>query len=102
MISASYVYLSSVALAVLMGSAIVGRHHVSAAETPPLPRIAQSQYAGSKRCAECHQMHYDGWKSSAHNKMIRPAIFEGPNKTVVADFNTPSPNRPFEAKDVRR
>jgi predicted CXXCH cytochrome family protein len=33
--------------------------------------------------------------------MIRPAVFDGPNKTVVADFSTPSPNRSFEAKDVR-
>lgn len=92
--------LSALALLLLVGGAL-GRIHASAAEEPELPRIDQKAYAGSKRCAECHQVHYAGWKSSAHNKMIRPAIFTGPNKTVVADFKTPSPNRPFEAKDVK-
>ena len=33
--------------------------------------------------------------------MIRPAIAEGPNKTIVADFSKPDPNRPFELKDVK-
>ncbi|MGC4044585.1 MAG: cytochrome c3 family protein [Armatimonas sp.] len=66
-----------------------------------LPRIDQSQYIGSKRCAECHQSYFSTWKDSAHNKMIRPAILDGPDKTVLADFSKPDPNRPFEFKDVK-
>jgi predicted CXXCH cytochrome family protein len=65
------------------------------------PRIDQAQYAGSKQCAECHQTHYDGWKDSAHNKMIRPPKTDGPDRTVLADFGTPSPVRGFELKDVK-
>ncbi len=65
------------------------------------PRIDQTRYAGSTKCAECHQTHYDGWKTSAHNKMIRPPTTEGPDRTVLADFSQPSPERMFELKDVK-
>lgn len=66
-----------------------------------LPTICQADYAGSKKCAECHQSYSETWKTSAHNKMIRPAVFEGPDRTVQADFTTSDPSRPFEAKDVK-
>jgi predicted CXXCH cytochrome family protein len=66
-----------------------------------LPRIDQGQYVGSKKCAGCHQGYYDTWKTSAHNKMIRPAVAEGPDKTILAGFSKPDPNRPFELKDVK-
>lgn len=33
--------------------------------------------------------------------MIRPAVFDGPNRTVVADFSKPDVNRPFEANEVK-
>ncbi len=65
------------------------------------PRIDQAQYVGSKKCAQCHQSHYDDWKNSAHNKMIRPAITRGPNQTILADFTRPDPLRKFELKDVK-
>jgi hypothetical protein len=65
------------------------------------PRIDRTEYAGSARCAECHKTHYDGWKDSAHNKMIRPPVADGPNRTVFADFSRPSPDRDFELKDVK-
>src|SRR5437870_5711516 len=58
-------------------------------------------YAGSTRCAECHAAHYRDWKDSAHNKMIRPPVAQGPNRTVLADFSQPSPHRTFELKDVK-
>ncbi len=64
-------------------------------------RIDRTQYVGSTRCAECHPTHYAGWKDSAHNKMIRPPVAEGPNRTVLADFSRPSPSRDFELKDVK-
>ena len=65
-----------------------------------LPHLDQSQYIGSQKCEACHKSYFDSWKVSAHNKMIRPAIFEGPDRTVVADFSKPSEFRPFEMKDV--
>ena len=64
-------------------------------------RIDRTQYVGSTRCAECHQAHYDGWKDTAHTKMIRPPIAQGPKQTVLADFSQPSPHRNFELKDVK-
>jgi predicted CXXCH cytochrome family protein len=65
------------------------------------PRIDQSQYAGSAKCAECHQTYYDGWKDSAHNKMIRAPKTEGTGRTIFADFSKESPHRKFELKDVK-
>jgi predicted CXXCH cytochrome family protein len=65
------------------------------------PKIDQAQYVGSAKCAECHQQHFAGWKDTAHNKMIQPPVADGPNRTVLADFSKPDPNRPFELKDVK-
>ncbi len=65
------------------------------------PRIDQTQYVGAARCAECHKTHFDGWKDTGHNKMIRPAVAEGANRTILADFTQPSPVRSFELKDVK-
>jgi predicted CXXCH cytochrome family protein len=64
-------------------------------------RLDQTQYVGSTKCAECHQSYYDGWKDSAHNKMIRKPVAEGEKKTVVADFSQKSEHRNFELKDVK-
>jgi predicted CXXCH cytochrome family protein len=65
------------------------------------PRIDQRQYVGSTRCADCHRTYYDGWKNTAHNKMIRKPVTEGPNQTVLADFTEKSPVRNFDLKDVK-
>ena len=65
------------------------------------PRVDQTQYSGSAKCAECHKAHFDGWKSTAHNKMIRSPVAEGPNKTVYADFDAKDPIRTFDLKDVK-
>lgn len=65
------------------------------------PHLNQAEYVGGAKCAECHKTHYDGWKDSAHNKMIRRPIAEGPQRTVLADFNQSSEFRRFELKDVR-
>jgi predicted CXXCH cytochrome family protein len=65
------------------------------------PRIDQSEYVGSVKCGECHKAHYDGWKDTAHNKMIRPPVTDGPNRTVFADFGDKDPVRTFELKDVK-
>ncbi len=65
------------------------------------PRIDQAEYAGSAKCAECHMSYYDGWKDTAHNKMIRKPIADGPNRTILADFTQRSDDRKFELKDVK-
>jgi predicted CXXCH cytochrome family protein len=72
-----------------------------ATDNPQWRRIDQQQYVGSKTCTECHRAHYDDWKDSAHNKMIRPAIADGPNRTILADFKQASPDRNFDLKDVK-
>jgi predicted CXXCH cytochrome family protein len=70
-------------------------------DNPQWRRIDQQQYVGSKKCTECHQQHYDDWEDSAHNKMIRPAIADGPQRTILADFKQASPDRDFDLKDVK-
>jgi hypothetical protein len=65
------------------------------------PRLDQAEYVRSTKCAECHKSHFDGWKETAHNKMIRKPILEGINRTVVADFAQKSAARNFESKDVK-
>jgi predicted CXXCH cytochrome family protein len=65
------------------------------------PRIDQTQYVGSKRCAECHRSHFDGWKDSAHNKMIRAPKVDGEDRTILADFSQSHPVRTFDLKDVK-
>ena len=71
------------------------------AKTENFRRIDQAQYAGSKKCAECHAAHFDGWKDTAHNKMIRVPVADGPQRNVLADFSKPSDKRNFEFKDVK-
>jgi predicted CXXCH cytochrome family protein len=85
----------------LVGRQIVAGGGSDEPKSEPWPRIDQKEYVGAKKCAECHQTYYDGWKDSAHNKMIRKPVTEGPNRTILADFSKPSPNRPFELKDVK-
>jgi len=72
-------------------------------EPKPAPwrHIDQSQYVGAVKCSECHLSHYDGWKDTAHNKMIRVPVAEGPNKNILADFAIASEHRQFELKDVK-
>ena len=43
-----------------------------------LPRIDQSQYLGSEKCAACHKSHSESWQNSGHSKMIRAVIADGP------------------------
>jgi predicted CXXCH cytochrome family protein len=85
----------------LAGAALTHRVLSDEPKLSPWPHLDQSQYVGSPRCAQCHPAHYDGWKDTAHNKMIRPPITDGPNRTVLADFSQPSPARQFELKDVK-
>src|SRR5262245_47451389 len=95
--------ITGISLITIIVLADVSRHesHADTTKSRPLPRIDQTQVVGSSRCAECHKAHYERWKDSAHNKMIRAPIATGPNKTIVADFSKPDPIRPFELKDVK-
>jgi predicted CXXCH cytochrome family protein len=91
---------SCLALAVA-GTVLTHRALSDEPKPAPWPHLDQSQYVGSTRCAQCHKEYYDGWKDTAHNKMIRPPVAEGPNRTVLADFSQSSPVRHFELKDVK-
>ncbi len=89
-------------LAVLIaGSAHCPRAGSDEPKPAPWPHIDQGQYVGSTRCADCHKGYYDGWKETAHNKMIRKPVTEGPNRTVFADFGEKNPLRNFDLKDVK-
>ncbi|OAI50408.1 hypothetical protein AYO44_17805 [Planctomycetaceae bacterium SCGC AG-212-F19] len=83
------------------GSVMIESGRPAQKAAPNWPKIDQSLYIGSAQCALCHKSHFDGWKDSAHNKMIRPAIADGPNQTIVADFGQASPHRTFNVKDVK-
>lgn len=88
-------------LAAFISPRLTGKSQANPVKQALFPHLDQSQYIGSQKCAACHQTYYTDWQSSAHNKMIRPAIAAGPDKTIVADFSKPSPFRPFELKDVK-
>lgn len=64
-------------------------------------RIDQSQYVGAAKCAECHQDYYDDWNDTLHAKMIQPPVANGPDKTILADFNQPSADRNFNLDEVK-
>ena len=51
------------------------------------PRIDQSQYAGSKRCAECHQTYYEAWKDTAHNKSSAHRAGVGEDFSLSREFS---------------
>ena len=88
-------------VAAVVGTGITGAGRREGPSGGTWPRIDQAQYVGSTKCAECHKTHYEAWKDTAHNKMIRPPITRGPKRTVLADFSQPSPVRKFELKDVK-
>jgi predicted CXXCH cytochrome family protein len=57
-------------------------------------------YVGSETCGECHEAHYQGWKTTLHNKMEQVAIKEGPNKNVLGNFLSQDFDLPFKLDDV--
>ncbi len=80
--------------------AAVAKSPAVAESTAEWRRIDQSRYTGSGKCAECHQEHFSDWQGTFHAKMVQPAVAEGPNRTILADFNQESPYRTFEIEDV--
>jgi predicted CXXCH cytochrome family protein len=91
----------SCVIVVLVGRQFIQQGRGEQRKAESWPRIDQSQYVGSKKCAECHAAYYQTWKDSAHNKMIRPPRATGPERTILADFSKPDPVRTFELKDVK-
>ena len=55
-------------------------------------------YAGSTRCAGCHEDKYFSWEKTLHAKLVQdPAKSQ---TAVVGDFSKDDPNRPFTLADV--
>ena len=94
-------YVSFVLMTAYFSGQILAQKKQPLEKEPTWRRIDQSQYVGAKKCAECHADYVDGWKNTLHAKMIMPAIAEGPNQTIVADFSQASKHRNFELKDVK-
>jgi hypothetical protein len=85
----------------VIGASVTDRGRCKDPEPQPWPHIDQTEYVGSVKCAECHKTYYDSWKDTAHNKMIRRPVAQGPDRTVLAHFSQPSSVRSFELKDVK-
>ncbi len=62
------------------------------------PRL--EDHAGSQKCLQCHDQHYEGWKSTLHSKMEQPVVPEDPGKTVKGDFSSDDPVLTFGLDDV--
>lgn len=73
---------SGIALAILaLLSALVGVQHFSHAQSPRQPE--QAQYAGSARCASCHQSEHAKWTGSHHAASMQHAS----DNTVLGRFD---------------
>jgi tetratricopeptide (TPR) repeat protein/nitrate/TMAO reductase-like tetraheme cytochrome c subunit len=56
----------------------------------PVQAYQKSHFVGSQHCKECHEIEYEDWKKSDHNKAMQVASEE----TVLGDFN----NTKFQSK----
>ncbi len=57
-------------------------------------------YVGSETCGTCHPAHYQGWKTTLHNRMEQVAVKEGPTKNVLGNFSSEDPDLTFPLDDV--
>ena len=80
-------------VALATGILVVGL--VAYARVRPLPEDAR--YAGSERCASCHDGIYSDWSTSQHTKMMRKADEPG---VVVADFDSEDAGLRFAAEEA--
>lgn len=55
-------------------------------------QAADPEYAGSDRCAKCHEAEHKSWKQSYHSKMVR-AKDEAILKDVVAQWGNAGPTK---------
>lgn len=66
----------------------------------PLPGssaiIRLGEYAGSKKCASCHQVQYKGWVKTFHSTVIQDAR-KNPS-AILADMS--DPDLPFTKEDI--
>jgi predicted CXXCH cytochrome family protein len=65
------------------------------AQNPPV-----NEYVGSEKCGECHEEHYDGWKSTLHTKMEQKVIATGFDRNVLGDFSSDDPDLTFSLDEV--
>ena len=65
-----------------------------------LPKTDPTQFVGAEKCATCHAAYFDGWKTTLHSKMFQRPIVDGPQRTILGDFDIVSPNHPA-LKDVK-
>jgi len=65
-----------------------------------LPKTDPTQFVGAEKCATCHAAYFDGWKTTLHSKMFQRPIVDGPQRTILGDFDIASPNHPA-LKDVK-
>ena len=56
-----------------------------------------ASYAGSATCASCHAKEYEAWKTSLHQKMMRPADNPG---VVIADLGPHAEDLPFDGAEA--
>lgn len=59
-----------------------------------------NQYVGSKTCAKCHDWHYNGWKTTLHNKMEQNVIKTKSDENVLGDFSSDDPDLTFSLDEV--
>jgi len=70
------------------------------AQTSVTQKKQVKEYVGSKKCAKCHEQHYDGWKSTLHTKMEQQVIPTGFHQNVFGDFSSQDPDLTFTLDDV--
>ncbi len=63
-------------------------------DTPPTPTIPTLAFAGSDKCMECHQDHYDRWVDSGHPYKLTK--IEGESPDLSFPMNSAFPNDPVE------
>ncbi|GEM_PF-3962783 len=62
------------------------------AQTSVTQKKQVKEYVGSKKCAKCHEQHYEGWKSTLHTKMEQKVIASGFDQNVFGDFSSHDPS----------
>ena len=52
-------------------------------------KLTNADYVGSESCKSCHEIEYNDWKGSHHER----AMMEADETSVLADFNTSFTNQ---------
>ena len=68
------------------------------AKPAPEPKVGAAGYAGSKKCAECHDRIYNSWQGTLHAMAFQDARKDP--QLIRGDFATPNELRNFKKEDV--